>query len=155
MLDLRLNYMVADREPITENEIRAQIIRIFTACFVEEETGREEEIITLLLSVLLHLREAAADRDNEDDVPAAVETLRGTDAEEYYVQAAREAYIAEGMGEHYANESASWPEILPMNADWDTDILTELAQLEVGHELVSMDYTRALIQREQLHGSVQ
>ena len=45
--------------------------------------------------------------------------------------------------EQDAEESASWPDVLPLHANWDTKVLRELARKEVAHHLVVCDQIRA------------
>lgn len=56
-------------------------------------------------------------------------------------------YVAAGCPENYADESASWPESLPLEADWDAELLEMLARKEVARHLVTMDQIRTEMEK--------
>jgi hypothetical protein len=154
---LRENFLMADRDPVTEETLASMIRRSFATCDFDD--SESAEIIQHLVEAHYAYRlAAAAAKDDDLDLDAGttlVPEVQGDKAEQCYFDAYIAAYKTEGAHEDYARESAWWPEALPLQAPWDPELLAELAKFQVGHELVSMDYTRALIQREQLNGSAQ
>jgi hypothetical protein len=136
--DARLAYLVANKTPITPDEISAIICRVFVGSFVDE-AGYETTALEHLVALLYDMR---ATQEAEKDEGTIVPFVEGADAEMLYVETTRAAYLVNGFDAHYANEAASWPEVLPMNVRWDPDLLAVLARLEVGHDLVVMDVVR-------------
>jgi hypothetical protein len=41
-----------------------------------------------------------------------------------------------------------WPDVLPMDAFWEPELLDVLAALEVGHDLLTSDYMCEMAKRE-------
>ena len=151
MTDLRLTYLVANKISLTETELRALILRVFAAHFCEEEGG-ETEVLRSLASALYEYRLAAAiqaDEDRKDGWETVVEALANANAERYYRDVCITAYRDNGFDEKYAEESATWPDVLPMAAPWDKETLRALAHLEVGHDLLTMDVVRQMHQAAQ------
>jgi hypothetical protein len=150
MTDLRLTYLVANKDPLTETELRALILRVFAAHFCKEEGG-ETEVIQALTDALFEYRMAKAikdDEDRKDGWETVVGDITGVDAERYYLDTCIAAYKDSGFDAKYAEESAMWPDVLPMKATWDKEMLQALALLEVGHDLMTMDVMREMHNRE-------
>jgi hypothetical protein len=150
MTDLRLTYLVANKISLTETELRALILRVFAAHFCEEEGG-ETEVLRALASALFEYKQATkaqADVDDEDPMIEAV-CLSGAPAEQFYLDVTKTAYLDNGFDAKYAEESATWPDVLPMDAPWDKETLRALAHLEVGHDLLTMDVVRQMHQAAQ------
>jgi hypothetical protein len=153
---IREEFLIADRDPVTEETIASLIRRSFASCDFSDSDCTE--IISHLVEAHYAYRMAAAiseDEKNDDGWETVVVAVQNDKAEECYRDAYVAAYKEAGASEEYANESMYWPDSLPLNAPWDSDLLAELARFQVGHELVSMDYARALMEREKLNGSVQ
>lgn len=146
--DARLAYLVTNKVPVTAEEIKALITRVFTGSFIEE-CGHEKSTIQHLVSLLYDLNVAAAEATAENEDRDAVEYVEGNAAESLYVATAKTAYLENGFDANYAEEAASWHEVLPMNANWDPELLTSLARLEVGHDLVVMDVIKNMTQARQ------
>ena len=148
-MDLRLNYMMANKDPVTESELYDMIRRLFAAYLCGED-GIVTDLIQILVDAHFVLREDAAAQTVVDDAgkPADVIELRDSAAEQCYVAAARAAYRAGGFNQQYAEEAAMWPDVLPLDCPWCPELLKDLAELEVGYELVAADYMRAMNKRE-------
>ena len=85
--------------------------------------------------------------DAETDEEEMPELLDKKAAEQYYLQCQKEMYMQVGHTEPYAEESSSWPDALPLQADWDAEFLKTLARKEVAHHLVVMDQIRAEMEK--------
>ena len=57
-----------------------------------------------------------------------------------------------GADAAYAEEAAMWPDVLPMDAFWEPELLDVLAALEVGHDLIVGDYMTEMAKREKARG---
>ena len=136
--DVRLAYLVANKTPVTPEELKAIICRIFVGSFVDEG-GYETSMLEHFVAMLYALNVAIA---NEEEENTDVKFVEGSDAESLYISVSKTAYIENGFDVAYANEAAAWPELLPMVVRWDPDLLSMLARLEVGHDLVVMDVVR-------------
>lgn len=157
-MKLRDEYMRADRDPVTENDLANMIRRSFAAQICDDgelDDDEHKEMLTHLIQAHHVLRLATArakDDENGIDTPTDVLTVTDTAAERCYFQAYISAHVKAGASEGYAEESAWWPDALPLKAPWDPELLAELARLEVGSELVTADYIRERIKREQTNG---
>lgn len=133
----KIGYMM-DRmgdDGLSVDDLESMTIKVFVASF-EWEQGFEADLIKALVDA----RYVMLCNDNEDaDDPA---TISGEQAEKWYVKCQTDMYVQAGCEKGYAEESASWPDVLPLHADWDTDFLKELARKEVAHHLVVMDQLR-------------
>jgi hypothetical protein len=121
---------------VTADDMEEMIVKVFVASF-ECEHGFEPELIKALLTARYQILEADHD---EDDMPALLDKEH---AEKYYLQCQKDMYVQNGCNEGYAEESSSWPDVLPLQADWDANFLKTLARKEVAHHLVVMDQIRA------------
>lgn len=140
----KIGYMMSRMggdDEITADDLEEMIHKVFTASF-EFEHGFEADLIKALVDAryILLCHEETSDDDNPP-------TISGTDAEEWYVQCQTNMYLQAGANKSYAEESSSWPDSLPLQADWDADLLKELARKEVAHHLVVMDQIRAEMEK--------
>ena len=153
---IREEFLIADRDPVTEETIASLIRRSFAGGDFDD--GHDAGIISHLVEAHYACRLATAaqeDEKDDDGTETVVLMVQFDKAEDCYRDAYVAAYKESGASEEYANESMYWPDSLPMRSPWDPELLAELARFQVGHELVSMDYARAVIQREKLNGSAQ
>jgi len=150
MADLRLAYLVAEKESITLDEIRKLVCRVFAAYFCEE-WGYEKDLIHNLVNALYRGRLVAADMLNDDldgEAPIEVVTLTGYAAEKRYLDTVKRLHMENGADAAYAEEMGLWPDVLPMDAFWEPELLDVLAALEVGHDLLTSDYMCEMAKRE-------
>lgn len=155
MADLRLAYLVAEKESITLDEIRRLVCRVFASYFCEE-WGYEKELIRNLVDALYRGRLIEAETLNDDldgEKPIEVVTVSGYEAEARYLNAVKQLHMQNGADAAYAEELALWPDVLPMDAFWDPALLDELAALEVGHDLLVSDYMVETAKREKSRAS--
>lgn len=151
MVDLKLAYIVAEKDSITIEEIRQLIRRVFAAYFCEE-WGYEKELISNLVNALYAARLVEEDKlsdDSDGDTPPAwLTTLSNSEAENAYCEECVRLYMANGADRAFAEEASSWPDVLPLDAYWDRQMLNELAALEVGHDMLVGEVLGALSRRE-------
>lgn len=155
MPDLRLAYLVAEKESITLDEIRKMICRVFAAYFCEE-WGYERDLIRNLVDALYRGRLVEAETLNDDlegEKPLDVTTVSGYEAERRYLDAVKRLYMENGADVRYAEEAAMWPDVLPMDAFWEPELLDVIAALEVGHDLLVSDYMVETAKREKAQAS--
>jgi hypothetical protein len=148
--DLRLRYIVANKELITEEQLREIALRAFAASFADEGTVEKVSIvlptIAKALIDLAELRHKELDDELElDQRPDAPTSFKGINAETIYRFTAIECYKQAGFDQNYAEEAASWPDVLDYNATYPGDLLRDFAKLEVGHDLLVGDYIRAAV----------
>ena len=129
-----MNRMGGDDE-LSVDDLESMIIKVFVSSF-EYAHGFEAALIRELLAARYDLINHAAEDDNE------LETLAAKEAEQYYLQCQSEMYQQAGCHKDYADESASWPDELPLHAQWDKKFLRDIARKEVAHHLVVMDQIR-------------
>jgi hypothetical protein len=145
--DLRLSYIAANKEPVTIELLEELLLRAYASHFCGEDDGADitGTIIAQLAGAICTLRLAIAYDEDDSSQEDAVEQqiLRGPDAEAFYCKKVAEFYTAHGYDDTYANEAAQWPDLLAMDAEYSTDILTKMAKIEVGHDLLVIDYLRA------------
>jgi len=137
----KIGYMMSRMsgdDELTADDLESIIHKVFTASF-EYEHGFEADLIKALVNARYDL----LCHDSEDDP----DTISGTDAEDWYVTCQTQMYLQAGCQQSYAEESASWPDSLPLNADWDVDLLKQLARKEVAHHLVVMEQIRAEMEK--------
>lgn len=140
----KIGYMM-DRmggdDELTADDLESVINKVFVASF-EYEHGFEADLIKALVDAryVLLCHEGTSDDDNP-------ETISGETAEKWYVECQTKMYVQAGCAQGYAEESASWPEALPLHADWDADFLKHLARKEVAHHLVVMEQIRAEMEK--------
>lgn len=145
--DLRLAYLIANKDLLTIEQAEETILRAFAASFCDNDDSSPEVakiVITNLLNCLNQLRQYEYEQlsDINEEYPAP-ETLTGTVAETYYLQLISDRYKANGYDKLYAEEIASWPDALDLKADYSRDLLERFADLEVGHDLIVSDYLKA------------
>ena len=154
MPDLRLAYLVSEKEHITLDEIRKLVCRVFASYFCEE-WGYEKDLIHNLVDALYRGRLVEAETLNDDldgEKPVEVTTLSGYEAEARYLSAIKRLHMENGADAAYAEEAAMWPDVLPMDAFWEPELLDVLAALEVGHDLIVGDYMTEMAKREKARG---
>ncbi|NBT75138.1 hypothetical protein EBZ80_18280 [bacterium] len=144
--DLRLQYLIANKEPVTADMIEELLLRAFASSFCgEQEEAMASTTIAQLSGCLCSLRLAAAHDEDDDVKEAAVEAkiLRGPAAEQFYCNEVIRLYKANGADQLYAEEAATWPDVLVMDAEYMEGTLRQFAKIEVGHDLLVGDYLRA------------
>jgi hypothetical protein len=139
-----MDRMSGDDE-LTADDMEAMIIKVFVASF-EYEHGFEADLIAALVNARYVL--LCDENTSDDDDPP---TLTAAEAEAWYVACQKKMYMETGANESYAEESASWPDTLPLRADWDKDFLRTLARKEVAHHLVVIDQIRAEMEKRANH----
>lgn len=122
-------------DELTADDLESMIVKVFVASF-EFEHGFEANLIEALVDARYDLLQH--ENDSDDDAP----TISGDEAEQWYLKCQSDMYKQAGCDAGYAEESASWPDALPLRANWDKDILKMLARKEVAHHLVVMDQIR-------------
>lgn len=140
----KIGYLMARMsgdDELSAEDLESMIHKVFTAGF-EYEHGFEADLIKALVDAryVLLCHEGTSD----DDDP---ETLSSEEAEKWYLTCQKKMYMKAGCSDSYAEESASWPESLPLNADWDDELLEQLARKEVAHHLVVMEQIRAEMEK--------
>lgn len=134
----KISYMM-DRlggsDEITADDLESIIHKVFVSSF-ELEHGFEAALIRELVNARADIIEADAEDDNTP------EYLSAKDAENYYLKSQIEMYKQAGYAQGYAEESAAWPDALPLHANWDCKFLRELARKEVAHHLVVLEQIR-------------
>jgi hypothetical protein len=144
--DLRLAYIAANKEPVTVELLETLLLRAFASHFCGEESDESTGMtIEQLSGCICSCRLGAAYDEDDDTAEKEFETqiLSGPAAEDFYRKEVIALYTANGYDKHYAEESAAWPDVLPMGADYTKDMLQKMAKLEVGHDLLVIDYMRA------------
>jgi hypothetical protein len=124
---------------LSADDLETMIIKVFINSF-EFEHGFEAELVR----ELVHARHALLSEDNNVEL----ETLGAEEAEQHYLACQVEMYVQAGCDRGYGEESASWPDALPLRADWDKKFLRELARKEVAHHLVVMEQIRAEMEKQ-------
>ena len=144
----KIGYMmdrIGGDDELTADDLESLINKVFVASF-EYEHGFEADLIRALVdarwNLLCHENESDA-----DDPP----TISGEEAEKWYIECQIEMYKQAGTDERYAEESASWPDSLPLHADWDVDLLKALARKEVAHHLVVMEEIRREMEKRDVN----
>jgi len=135
----KIQYMmdrVAGNDKITPDDLESMIRKVFIASF-EYEHGFEASLIQALVDAR-HVLLCHENTSDDDDPP----TLSSDKAEKWYLKCQKEMYLHAGCDESYAEESASWPDALPLIADWDTQLLKDLSRAEVAHHLVVLEQLR-------------
>lgn len=140
----KIGYMM-DRlggdDELSADDLESMIHKVFVASF-EYEYGFEASLIRALVDARWQLL-CHENTSDVDDPP----TLDSGEAEKWYLKCQKEMYMQAGCDEGYAEESASWPDALPLIADWDADLLRQLARKEVAHHLVVMEQIRAEMEK--------
>jgi hypothetical protein len=140
----KIGYMM-DRlggdDELSADDLESMLIKVFVASF-EYEHGFEADLIKALVDARWNL--LCHENTSDDDDPP---TLSSDEAEKWYLECQKKMYMQAGCDEGYAEESASWPDSLPLIADWDADLLKQLARKEVAHHLVVMEQIRAEMEK--------
>ena len=157
--DLRLLYLAADKTPVSAADLEAIILRAFAAHFCGEmpdDNARDILEYTTNCLAQICVNEARRETDDEQQLDEITTVLQGDRAEKFYADRAAQLFVEAGDDELYANEIASWPDVLPRGALWRPYMLEKLAKIEVGHDLLVRDYMTAMAKRNQKekHGSV-
>jgi hypothetical protein len=140
----KIGYMM-DRlggdDELSADDLESMLIKVFVASF-EYEHGFEADLIKALVDARWKL--LCHENTSDDDDPP---TLSSDEAEKWYIKCQIDMYKQAGADAGYAEESASWPDSLPIIADWDADLLKQLARKEVAHHLVVMEQIRAEMEK--------
>jgi hypothetical protein len=127
-------------DELSADDLESMIVKVFVASF-EYEHGFEANLIEALVDARRELLQYEND-DDDDKYAVDDEDTTAAWAEKWYVKCQSDMYKQAGCDAGYAEESASWPDTLPLRANWDKDILKMLARKEVAHHLVVMDQIR-------------
>jgi hypothetical protein len=148
--DLQLQYMVANKEPVTEEVIEALILRAFANHFCDvDNADAAGNVISSLCGCLCNMRLGEAyEAGEEQETVVETQILSGPAAETCYCNEVIRLYCERGFDKLYAEESASWPDVLPMGDEYLEETLHKMAALEVGHDLIVLDYLRATAARK-------
>lgn len=147
--DLRLRYVVANKELASADTLREMALRAFAASFCDDDNVAPAGIvISALATAIVELaelkhQEACDELEDGQEAPPGPTSFKGGNAEEVYYKAAVRAYRSAGCDQKYAEEAASWPDVLNNTTAYPSDLLVEFARLEVGHDLLVGDYIRA------------
>lgn len=149
--DLRLRYVMANKELASAETLREMALRAFAASFCDDDNVATAEIVISALSTALvnlaelKYQEACDDlEDGQEPPPGPISfSGSGSGAEDFYYKAMIRAYTDAGFDRKYAEEAAGWPDVLNFATRYPADLLVDFARLEVGHDLVVGDYIRA------------
>lgn len=147
--DLRLRYIVANKEIATAETLCEMALRAFAGSFADDDTiGKAEIVISALSRALLDLaelayQEACEDLEDAENAPPSPVWFSGSSAEDFYYKASVRCYLDAGCDKRHAEEAASWPDVLNYDTRYPVDLLVDFARLEVGHDLLVGDYIRA------------
>lgn len=134
-----MNKLGGDDE-LSVDDLEEMIVKVFVSSF-EQEHGFEADLVRALLAARRDLLSAESE-DDEDPV-----LVDRNDVENKYLKFQRDMYVSAGFDPGYAEESASWPDALPLDGDWDEKFLREIARKEVAHHLVVIDQIRAEMEK--------
>lgn len=149
--DLRLRYIMANKELASAETLREMVLHAFAASFCDDDQIAPAEVVISALSrALLDLAELAHKEHCEEledgqQEPQAPIWFSGVGAEDFYHKAAVRGYLDAGFDKRYAEEAASWPEVLNHATQYPVDLLVDFARLEVGHDLLVGDHIRAAV----------
>lgn len=134
-----MNKLGGDDE-LSVEDLEEMIVKVFVSSF-EQEHGFEAALVRALLAARYDLMAAEAEDDEEPTLvpPEQVESK--------YLKFQVDMYVSAGFDKGYAEESASWPDALPLNGDWDAKFLREMARKEVAHHMVVLDQIRAEMEK--------
>lgn len=135
-----MNKLGGDDE-LSVDDLEEMIVKVFVSSF-EQEHGFEADLVRALLTARRDLLSAESE-DDEDPV-----LVDRDDVENKYLKFQVDMYVSAGFDKGYAEESASWPDALPLDGDWDEKFLREIARKEVAHHLVVIDQIRAEMAKE-------
>lgn len=131
----------ASRQEVTITDIDEFILKIIEAAH-DYEHGYEANLIAALIDA----RNTLTEYEAEDDVIEEPRLSRVA-AENRYVEKQIETYREAGYTDDYAQESASWPDVLPLDANWPVELLDELARQDVVRQAVTHDQIRREMQK--------
>lgn len=134
-----MNRMGGEAE-LSVDDLDSMIIKVFVSSF-EYEHGFEAALIRELLAARHNLM--AAEYTSDDDIDEELPLIPREDVENKYLKFQRDMYVSAGFDPGYAEESASWPDTLPLDGDWDEKFLRDIARKEVAHHLVVLEQIRA------------
>ena len=134
-----MNKLGGDDE-LSVDDLEEMIVKVFVSSF-EQEHGFEADLVRALLAARYALLSAEAEDDEE------IALVPSEEVETKYLKYQSDMYVSAGYDRSYADESASWPDALPRNGDWDAKFLREIARKEVAHHLVVLDQIRAEVQK--------
>jgi hypothetical protein len=149
--DLRLRYVMANKELASDETLREMALRAFAASFCDDDNVATAEIvISALATALVNLaelkhQEVCDDLEDDQEPPPGPVWLSGSGsgAEDFYYTAMIRAYTDAGFDRKYAEEAAGWPDVLNFETRYPANLLVDFARLEVGHDLLVGDYLRA------------
>jgi len=147
--DLRLRYVMANKELVSVEALRKTALRAFASSFCTDENIASAEIVISAVSkALLDLaeikhQELCDDLEDAEPKPDSPIWFSGAGAEDFYYKVAVRLYQESGFDRKYAEEAASWPDVLNHATRYPVDLLLDFAKLEVGHDLLVGDYVRA------------
>lgn len=133
----KIEYLMhrAGDDDLHSDDLEEMIFKTFISSF-EFEHGFEADLIRALVHARAQLREAESVHDDEPIY------LTKEEVESVYCEHQAAMYQQAGYDKEYADESVSWPDALPLDADWDRPLLCRLARQEVAHHLVVMEQIR-------------
>lgn len=143
----KIGYMMGKMggdDELSVDDLEAMLIKVFVSSF-EYEHGFEAPLIRALLAARHDL--LAADYTSDDDIEEELPLIPREQVEAAYLKFQRDMYVGAGYDPSYAEESASWPDALPLDGDWDEKFLRDMARKEVAHHLVVMDQIRAEMEK--------
>lgn len=142
----KLTYMMGLLDE-TRQEVTIADIDEFIFKIIEAAQNCEYGYEANLIAALVDARNTLAEQEAEDDeIEPGVSRL---DAENRYVEKQIETYREAGYADDYAQESASWPDVLPLDANWPVELLDELARQDVVRQAVVHDQIRREMQKRQ------
>lgn len=139
-----MNKLGGDDE-LSVDDLEEMIVKVFVSSF-EYEHGFEAALIRALLAARHDLM--ASEYTSDDDVDEELPLVAREEVENKYLKFQRDMYVSAGFDPGYAEESASWPDALPLDGDWDEKFLRDMARKEVAHHLVVLDQIRAEMAKE-------
>jgi len=151
--DLRLHYIMANKELASAETLREMALRAFAASFLDDDNVAPAEIVISALSralvdlAELKYQETCDDiEDGQEPPPGPISfSGAGSGAESFYIKAMIREYKAAGFDQQYAEEAAGWPDVLNFATRYPAELLAAFAKLEVGHDLLVGDYIRAAV----------
>jgi len=152
---LRMEFLAADKETLTVSEARDNVCRVFAAHFLDEDHAYDDDTTTELLENLLTTLDCLRYRVSDVAATMLAPRLKGEEASQRYREHVIALYRACGFDKAYAEETAMWPDILPIENRWggdlrfgyDDETLERLARLEVGNDLWVLDATAAFAKK--------
>lgn len=144
-IEYMMNRLGGDDE-LSVADLESMIIKVFVSSF-EQEHGFEADLVRALLAARHNL--LVDEYTSDDDIEKELPLIARKDVENKYLKFQSEMYVTAGCDPAYAEESASWPDSLPLDGDWDKDFLRAMARKAVAHHLVVTDQIRAAMLRHE------